>query len=210
MASHAVYSRRNLSIYDAWVHGFSNRWAWKCPTTNIVQLYDENMSANHMDAGVGTGYFLDRCRVAKHARRIALMDRHPDALRLAARRIARYQPETYQQNVLEPFEFQAAAFDSIGCNYLLHCLPGSLEAKCSALDHLKKLMNPQAVLFGSTILHEDVPCNWLAKRLIQSYNRRGIFSNDSDGLPALQHELQQRFDEVRINLVGCVALFSAQ
>ena len=61
-AGQAVYSARTLKLYDALVLGFSNRFLWRCPTAELLALYDANVSANHLDAGVATGFFLDACR----------------------------------------------------------------------------------------------------------------------------------------------------
>ena len=47
------------------------------------------------------------------------MDLNANALRFAADRIARYSPQTYRRNVLEPIAFDAPKFDSVGVNYLL-------------------------------------------------------------------------------------------
>lgn len=60
-AGQAVYSKRTLAFYDFVVLGFSNRFLWKCPTQRLVHLYNNNITLNHLDVGVGTGYFLDRC-----------------------------------------------------------------------------------------------------------------------------------------------------
>ena len=97
--------------------------AWKCPARRILQHHDEHISVNHLDVGVGTGYFLDKCRFSSEAPRVALMDLNRDCLAVAERRIARYRPETYQANVLEPVVFDAPRSDSIGMSYLLHCVP---------------------------------------------------------------------------------------
>ncbi len=137
------------------------------------------------------------------------MDLNAATLEFASRRIARYHPEIYRRNVLEPISLDAAKFDSIGINYLLHCLPGSLKSKSVVLDHLKALMNPGARIFGSTLLHDGVQRNWIAQRLMQVYNSKGIFSNENDSLAGLQRELEQRFNDVSIEVIGCAAIFSA-
>src|SRR5262249_38220723 len=67
----------------------------------------------------------------------------------------------------------AAAFDPVGINYLLHCLPGTIESKAVSFDHLKALMNPGALFFGSTLLQGGVTQSWPAKRLMDFYNRKG-------------------------------------
>ena len=93
---------------------------------------------------------------------------------------------------------------------MLHCVPGNLKTKSVALDYLKALMNPNAVLFGSTILQGGVSINWLAKRLMASYNKKGIFSNQHDNLEDLKSALNQRFKDISVEVIGCVALFSGR
>lgn len=209
-AGQAVYTPRTLAIYDVAVLGVSNRFLWNCPSARLEAHYNRHLSANHLDVGVGTGYFLDRGRFPAPAPRVALMDLNAAALDFAARRIARYRPEQYRRNVLEPIAFDAERFDSIGLNYLLHCLPGTIASKAVVFDHLKALLRPGAVLFGATLLQGGVPRNWLARRLMATYNRKGIFANQDDDLAGLQRELQRRFREVTVEPVGCAALFSAR
>jgi 2-polyprenyl-3-methyl-5-hydroxy-6-metoxy-1,4-benzoquinol methylase len=172
--------------------------------------YNKHASDNHLDVGVGTGYFLDRCRFPTPQPRIALLDINRNALEYASRRIARYNPEVYCRNTLEPISVDAKNFDSVGINAVLHCIPGTIESKAVVLDHLKALMNPNAVLFGSTVLHGGVPRNWVAGRLMHAYNKKGFFSNRHDDLDGLNRALCQRFREVTIDVVGCAALFSGR
>ena len=209
-AGQAVYTRRTLLAYDFVVLGLSNRFVWKCPTWQLEAHYNWHVSANHLDVGVGTGYFPDRCRFPAPAPRVALMDMNPQTLEFASRRIARYRPSTHRCNVLEPISIAAAPFDSVGIGYLLHCLPGSMHDKSIVFDHLKALMNPNAVLFGATLLHGGVARSWLARRLMALYNRKGIFANERDDLAGLQHALARRFRDVSIEVVGCAALFSGR
>jgi len=209
-AGQAVYTRPILRIYDLAVLGLSNRLIWKCPTRRLVEHYDQHVTANHLDVGVGTGYFLDKCRFPMQAPRVALMDLNGTSLDFASRRIARYQPETYVRNVLAPISIDAPKFDSVGINYLLHCLPGPLKSKAVAFDHLKALMNPGAVLFGSTLLQIGVPRSRFAKCLMGIYNKKGIMSNEHDSLDGLKTALGERFRDVSVDVVGCVALFSGR
>ena len=209
-AGQAVYTKRTLVAYDVVVLGLSNRFIWKCPTRRLLAHYDRHVTENHLDVGVGTGYFLDRCRFPAPTPRLALMDLNPDALEFASQRLARYHPETYRRNVLEPISIGAKKFDSVGINYLLHCLPGSIESKSVAFDHLKALMNPNAVLFGSTLLQGGVPRSGPARRLMDTYNKRGIFSNQGDDLDGLKRALGRRFRNVSMEVAGCAALFAGQ
>ena len=209
-AGQAIYTRPMLAVYDLVVLGISARFVWKCPAALVEAHYNRHVTSNHLDVGVGTGYFLDRCRFPSATPRVALMDLNPNALEFASRRISRYQPETYRRNVLDAISLDAPRFDSVGINYVLHCLPGSIRSKSVVFDHLHGMMNPNGVLFGSTLLQGGVTRSWLATRLMAIYNRRGIFSNERDDLDGLTQALTQRFRDASVAVVGCVALFSGR
>lgn len=208
-AGQSIYTKQVLAAYDFIVLSVSNHLLWKCPTQKLLNFYNQYITANHLDVGVGTAYFLDRCQFPSPKPHITLMDLNSNALEFAARRIARYNPETCRCNVLNPIVLDVK-YDSVSINYLLHCLPGSIESKSVAFDHLKALMNPNAVVFGSTLLRYDTQHNWLAKRLMDTYNKRGIFSNQQDDLEGLERSLNQRFKDVSIEIVGCAVLFSGR
>ncbi|WP_036284934.1 class I SAM-dependent methyltransferase [Methylocystis sp. ATCC 49242] len=209
-AGQAIYTPRMLQFYDLRVLVLSNRWIWKCPTERLLAHYDRHVSGNHLDVGVGSGYFLDRCRFPTPAPRVALMDLNPNSLEFASRRIARYRPEVLVRNVLEEIAYDGAKFDSAGVNYLLHCLPGDMATKARAFDFLKPLMNPGAVIFGSQLLHEGVERSLAARALMAHYNRAGVFSNTQDDPGTLKRELEKRFSDVSIEIVGCAVLFSGR
>ncbi len=209
-AGQRIYTRRNLALYDFVVHGVANGIAWKCPTKRLLEHYNRYISANHLDVGVGTGYFLDQCRFPSAAPRVALMDLNPNSLEFASRRIARYSPESFRRNVLEPISIDGSGFDSVGANYLLHCLPGTIESKSVVFENLKILMNPDAVIFGASLLQRGVERTWLAKRLLKAYNRRGFFCNEEDDLEGLKRALYEHLHDVNVEVVGCAALFSGR
>lgn len=208
-AGAALYSDRVLRIYDVLVHGISNRFIWKCPTREIRRLYDQHVSNNHLDVGVGTGLFLDRCRFPSPTPRVVLMDLNENCLKATARRIARYQPMTRRCNILEPIDWTQAGFDSIGLSYVLHCLPGSMSQKAAAFDHLGKLLNPGGVILGTTLLTVGVQRGWAARRLMRYYNAKRIFSNAEDSLDGLQAALASRFSKFAVTTAGCAAFFQA-
>ena len=209
-AGQAAYKGWILTwVYDALVLGFSNHVLWKCPTAGLLDLYNANVTSNHLDVGVGTGYYLDHCRFPDAEPRLALMDLNENSLSCAAKRVARYRPETIRCNALEPIPFDGPGFDSVGVTYLLHCLPGRMADKAVLFDHLRPLMNAGAVLFGATIVQGSAPRGAAAQRLMDLYNAKGIFSNRQDTVEALDHELGKRFPRRDIALVGCVAVFRA-
>ena len=209
-AGQAVYTRRALRVYDFLVLGISNRFFWKCPTRILVDLYTNHVTSNHLDVGVGTGYFLDRCRFPTAAPDIVLMDPNPNTLEFTYERIERYRPGTHLGSVFEPIPGDVGMFDSVGINYVLHCLPGTIESKAVAFDCLKEVMNHNAVIFGATLLQRGPAHNWMAQRLMALYNKKGIFSNRSDSLEGLNQVLVQRFMDVSIQVVGCAAIFTAR
>lgn len=206
-AGAAVYTQSVLSIYDWFVLGFSNRVAWRCPTPQILDFYDGHVSANHLDVGVGTGYFLDHCRFPAPAPRLALLDLNPNSLQKTAARLRRYAPTTHVADVLAPIRAEMAPFDSIGLNYLLHCLPGDLCSKGTVFARLTPFLKPGGVIFGTTILGEGVAHNPVGRALMGLYNRKGIFGNATDRLPDLNATLTAHFRSHETRIVGCVAFF---
>jgi hypothetical protein len=89
-------------------------------------------------------------------------------------------------------------------------VPGSITEKAVVFDHLVKLMKPGCKVFGSTILQGGVARSWTARKLMNFYNKKGIFSNERDDLEGLESALSERFNNVEIEVVGCVALFSGK
>jgi hypothetical protein len=211
-AGHAFYTRRSLAVYDLAILGYFSRVGWRCPAHRIVAHYDRHVSANHLDVGVGTGYFLDRCQFPPSSgpARVALLDLSTSCLDVASRRVARLRPETILANVLEPIAYEGPRFDSIGLNYVLHCLPGSIRSKTVAIDHLAALANPGATLFGATLLHDGVHRNWLARQVMARNNAQGIFSNSEDSLVGLRTALSIRLSDVEVDVVGCVGIFAGR
>lgn len=206
-AGQAFYTKRNLLLYDVGVLGLSNSWIWRCPTHKLLKMFNDNITANHLDVGVGTGYYLDHCQFPKFPLRLALMDLNGEALTFASTRVRRYKPKTYVRNVLEPIPFEDPCFDSVSVNYLLHCVPGTTKTKAVIFDHLKALMNPGAICFGSTLLQGGVARSWGARQLMSFYNDRGIFANTADDLSEFEDEFRQRFERVEFKVLGCAVLF---
>lgn len=205
----ATYTEDFLKFkYDFIVHHVVNRFFWRSPTSRLHGLYERHVSANHLDVGVGSGFFLDRCRFPTAQPRVALMDLSASALVSTKRRISRYRDVAmYRANVLEPIEL-AERFDSVGLVYLLHCIPGTLEEKGVAVGHLKRLLKPGGVLFGATILEDPGARPHLHARFLSSQLRRaGIFANQRDTRAGLEATMKAHFDDFEIQVEGTVATF---
>ena len=208
--SAAIYGRLMLSIYDVYVLGLSNHFAWQCPTPRILELYQQQISDNHLDVGVGTGYYLDKVRFPSDHPSVHLMDIHPLALARTADRIKRYQPRCILADVTRAQDALNTTYDSIAINYLLHCLAGPMPEKGEqVLKQLLGFLRPSGGrLFGATILGEGVQHNAMARQLMAFYNRKGVFGNQSDSEAQLRNLLAAHFDRYDLRFHGCVALFT--
>ena len=114
MAGQAIYNQATLAAYDVGVLGLSCRLLWRCPKAEMLAAYDRNVGVRHLDLGVGTAYFLDKCQFPNARPQVTLVDLNPTVLKVAARRISRYRPETIQANVLQPLPIPPGAYDSVG------------------------------------------------------------------------------------------------
>jgi hypothetical protein len=206
-----IYTPLVLRGYDLFVLGFSNRFAWRCRSGTMLERYDRHVGKRHLDIGVGTGWYLDRCGWPVAEPEITLVDLNENSLAVASRRLARYAPETVHASVLDPLPLGERRFESAAANYLLHCLPGQIEAKAATLAaNLRPCLEPGGVLFGGTILGRGVTHTRLGRRLMRLYNAKGIFSNAEDDEQGLARGLATGLEDVEVEVVGTVALFTAR
>ncbi|MGW3134884.1 class I SAM-dependent methyltransferase [Streptomyces sp. NPDC001139] len=205
----AVYSEEMLQRYDLIVLLLACRIALGCPRGVMLEQYQRLVSADHLDIGPGTGYFLDRCRFPVAHPRITLLDLNENALTVAGERIARHQPVCRQRDVLQPLELGDARFESVALNLVLHCLPGPLTRKSVVFDHIIPYLKPGGRIFGSTVLTHGVRRTRRSRRLMDQLNETGVFNNRQDRLEDLHKELGRRFERYEITVRGTVALFEA-
>ncbi|MDE1196103.1 MAG: class I SAM-dependent methyltransferase [Pseudomonas sp.] len=207
-AGAAVYSPLTLAVYDAWVLGISNRYAWRCPTREVLlPFFRANVRPRHLDIGVGTGYYLAKAQLSSQTH-VTLLDLNPSSLEAAKRRIGRPGTRTLQHDVMQPIPGEER-FDSISLFYLLHCLPGPLDAKAAIFGNLKHNLQPGGVLFGATILGDEAQHNGFGRKLMQVYNKKGIFGNLGDTQVGFEAHLREHFRDVTLKREGCVLLFRA-
>ena len=182
-----IYTPFTLKLYDWWVLSISNSYAWHCPTKEILLPYFlQNLRPNHLDIGVGTGYYLAKAPANYN---ISLMDLNKASLKTASARIgkARIRYEV-QHNVFESYpEELHGKFDSISMYYLLHCLPGAMVDKGVVIKNVKAALTKDGILYGATILGDGVMHNSFSSKLMRIYNHKGIFSNMSDSEEGLKN-----------------------
>jgi SAM-dependent methyltransferase len=196
-------------VYDPLVVHFANRFTWRCPSRTLLDLYDAHVSAEHLEVGPGTGWYLDQCKFPVPSPRIGLMDINANVLARSARRLARYRPSEYVVNLLEPTQIGGCKFDSIAMTHVLHCLPGAIREKARSLDYLRSLLRPGGVLFGSTILYGGVQQTPLSLSQLHQLNQLRVLNNLHDSLDTLDAALAQRFKKYTLCSVGSVGLFVA-
>jgi len=117
--------------------------------------------------------------------------------------------QTLTANIFEPLPVETK-YNSIATCYLLHCLPGSMSDKAPVVfDNVFQTLGDGGQYFGATILQGDVPRSASAQALMNFYNSKGIFSNNKDTLQDLTTALNNRFNDVKIQMHGVVAVFEA-
>jgi len=176
----------------------------------VIDFFNENVSDTHLDVGVGTGYFLDKCDFPTEKPTVHLMDLNLNTLRKTSKRIKRYLPTGHLCNVLEPIQKDLPFFDSISAINFLHCLPGTMLDKEKAIANLRPFLREGGVFFGTTVLGQGVDAGLLYRYANSVYNRKSIFSNLNDNVSDLEIILKNNFNEYFVEIVGSVALFSGQ
>jgi len=143
-----------------------------------------------LDIGVGTGYYLGKLNLNPNQQQLGLLDLNNNCLKYAKNKLKHLQPEIYQHSVFEPFTSITKKYNSASLNYVLHCLPGTIQQKAIAFDHIKAILNPSGKLFGTTLLGKGSNRNWLARKFLKIYNHKKIMNNHNDDYNTLFTELK--------------------
>jgi hypothetical protein len=208
--SQQFFNKGSLVFYDFLLYGMISRYAWGCSIKRLEAHYRQYVRHNHLEVGVGTGFLLNRAQFDCLKPRLALMDLSAACLAKTRLKVARYAPETYIQNLLQPIGLKIAPFDSIGINYVMHCVPGGFQEKGIAFSHLASLLSENGVLFGTTVLSDNIQKNWLAKPFMWLMNYLGVFNNRGDNAEDLKAYLETHFQLVVFEIVGVVAFFGVK
>ncbi len=201
------YTRPLLNVYDPMVLGFAARFVWRCPTTRLVERYRQNIRGRHLDVGPGTGYFLERSGLPEGSP-VTILDPNPNVLDHAARRLRYLDITAVEADVLKPLPVDGP-FDSAALHLVIHCLPGPLTRKAAAVANVAAVLAPTGVLFGASVLGRSGPHTWLARRVLDAFNRRGAFDNLTDTEQGLREILGASFERVDLETVGSIAIFAA-
>lgn len=206
-AGAAAYTPALLRLYDAAVVYASNSLLWRCSRHVLLANYQANLGKRHLDLGPGTGWYIDHADQPLAS--LTLLDLNPNSLRAAATTLARYEPACVEGNVLEPLPSSITALDSVGANFLFHCVPGDWSVKGTAFERIAQVLSPEGVFFGASILGSGVRGSILARGVMRLYQRLGVFHNAEDTAAALRDALSKYFAHVDVQVVACAAVFRA-
>lgn len=204
----SIYNPLTLRLYDAGVLGLTNSLIWKCPTRHLEDLYRANVGRRHLDVGPGTGYYL-RSRIATYEH-VTLLDPNESSLIAARDRITQERTGVtatmHRQSLFDPLPHDER-YDSIGLNFLFHCIPD--PDKWVRLAELRSSLAPGGTVFGSTVILDRDRCDVPARALCWLYQRLGVFGNAEDTETDLAGALRG-WEDVRVSRRGHVLVFSAR
>ncbi|MGQ4006502.1 class I SAM-dependent methyltransferase [Francisellaceae bacterium CB300] len=200
-----IYSKTMLKFYNFYVLFFNNNYVWKCKTSNLLQNYEEHLSANHLDIGVGTGYYLDKVR--DKISKLTLVDLNDNCLDKVKGMFKNKSVETIKFDILGtlPKEYHKK-FDSISFNYLIHCIPNTSANKSEAFENVARMLTNDGVAFGSTIINDYK--NTLATKTARKFNEKKIFDNTNDTYKTIEKCLESNFNKYSLSQIGSVCIFS--
>jgi hypothetical protein len=195
---------KSLKFYDYLVNDINCTYAWRCHKSNIFENYKNNIKTNHLEIGPGTGYFLKN---NYNINKLYLMDINEDTLNFSKNNLSlNYQVETINHNIFED-KLEIKDLDSVGLNYVLHCVPGKLEDNINNLiNNLES--NNKINFFGATVVSDKDLQNRLSSIELFFLNKYNIFNNEMDYSKNLIDYL--KFNKISFSkkIVGNVVLFS--
>jgi len=203
-----IYSKNLLSVYDLYVFKCVSPIFFRCPSEKIIDFYLNNVSENHLEVGAGTGFLLKKCKNAGKIKMLSLLDLSENCLEATQKSIKPIEAKIYKANILEDLPLETEKFKSIGLNFVLHCVPGDFKTKGMALLNLGNHLTEDGAIFGSTAIY-DSKQNVMAKLVMDTYNKTGIFNNKDDKKNELEEVLRDGFGKVSVTQIGNVLFFKA-
>ena len=171
--------------------------------------YVENISDNHLEIGVGSGFFLEHTLCTDFVRRLVLLDLNERCLAKSAARLDAFDPQIRHHDILEPLESEADQFGSVGMNYVLHCIAGGFCCNQRIFGHVQSQLADGGVFSGATLVRQPIQDGSLSWLLMRVLNGLGIFNNTDHTVRELRRALEASFREVEISIVGNAAVFRA-
>ncbi|KAL9585998.1 MAG: hypothetical protein Q9212_001185 [Teloschistes hypoglaucus] len=212
----AIYSQSwLLVIYDWWVLGIVSTYAWACSVPQYtLPWFQKNLrKGQHLDIGVGTGYYLAKSDLT--GVQVTLADLNQDALDATRDRLVMEgkvksgETRCLLHDITRPLPASCPKFDSMSLYYLLHCMPGPVPAKTVVFSHLKHNLTADGVISGASILGKDVRHNLFGRLIMTFGNWNGMFDNRGDNAADFDEALREHFDDVETQVRGAIFLWRA-
>ena len=99
-------------------------------------------------------------------------------------------------------------FNSVGINYVLHCVPGNLQTKLDKL--ISNLGDKKYNIFGASVICDPLHMNPIAEYELIFLNAFGIFNNNNDTYEELNNYLKERKMKFSLEKKGYVAIFNIE
>ncbi len=201
------YNPMPLIFYDYVVLKLSTPYIWGCSLSHLQEIYDNHLTQEHLEIGVGTGYFLKNCRSITNKHNITLLDINPVPIKHTSRNLRSYKTRGCLANVMKKLPFRGDSFHSVGMNFVLHCLPE--PGKESVFSNIRNVMSSNSVLFGSTVLASTVQDSLITQKLMSFYNATNAFHNTYDTTDRFISILKGLFSRVDVEVSGVILVFKA-
>jgi ubiquinone/menaquinone biosynthesis C-methylase UbiE len=93
----------------------------------------------------GTGFYIANAGLTR-SQQVGLLDLNENCLRAAAARVKQAKVRTFRRDMMQPSSEPAdTGYDSISLIHVLHCLPGTMDDKETAIANLKRYLSKNGV-----------------------------------------------------------------
>lgn len=199
-----------LRIGDYFNYEIVYKHIWGCSVSVLKEHFKPLVSDTHLDLSVKSGYLLSHLLGTKTSK-VVIADRCSKNLARSSVYLARFQPETLHLDPRTTFNTLRGSYDSVSINFLLQELPGPIEHKGRLVfNDVYNILESGGVVFGSTLVSRGITKPYLTKKLMRHMNRNLTLRNNLDSPSAIKRSLTKYFTDIRVEVIGCVALFSAR
>jgi len=204
--------------YDYLVYEINCRFGWGVSRHQIQATYDKfaGRSNSHCEVGLASPSFLLRAVSTSASVLCVDVDQHwLSQADNTLKDIGFVKRQTCLHSITHPLpaEHSYGLYESLGLNFVLHCVTPDEglgpTAKGVAFQHLKALLAPGGVVFGSTILGDGADHTSFGTTVMDSFNSNGIFANRLDSAEDLCASLSAAFARFEVAQVGATVIFVA-
>tara|TARA_Y100000991_G_C21955959_1_gene342079 strand:+ start:513 stop:1394 length:882 start_codon:yes stop_codon:yes gene_type:complete len=191
-----------MKNYDFFVNHINCKYVWECDQRNIIDMYKKNIRSNHVEIGPGTGYFLKEHKFNN----LTLIDVNRDILLECKKNLEKNckNINIINKNVFEKNNKIALNnYDSLGINYVLHCVPNNLSISVDNL--INNIPKKNYKIFGSTVIPNRNTYN-LASLEIFLLNKMKIFNNKTHTFNDIESYVK-KYLNYEIRRIGNSCLF---